>query len=266
MIASTTPVDLLSHVDQLPIHALIVSAGSGSRFGANLPKQYLSVAGRTVLEHSAACLNVAEIHDLTLVIAKDDTFAPSLAFDFGKPIYFIEGGLERFLSVKAGVESICKRTDADAWVLIHDGARPCLSRNDLSKLVQTARMLEQQDRSDVVSKAVGAILATPVVDTLKLANNHGGIHHESGYRIDKTISREGLWQAQTPQIFRLHALQTMLDKVVSHQMMITDEASGFEQFGDSVLLVQGSRSNIKLTYPDDLMLIELMLASTHHLT
>lgn len=251
----------------LPIHALIVSAGRGSRFGADVPKQYLTVAGRTVLEHGVACLNIPAVTDLTLVVAKDDTLVPSLDFEFDRPIYLTKGGAERFLSVKSGVDDIARRAVGDVWVLIHDGARPCLPADDLTHLIGAVRELEQLEQTDDKSYPVGAILATPVVDTLKLAHDTNSSDSSDSLtdcqyikgQIHRTIDRHQLWQAQTPQVFRLHALQAMLDKVIADGLMITDEASGFEQFGRSVALVQGSRRNMKLTYPDDLAMIELML-------
>lgn len=224
------------------IHALVVSAGSGSRFGATVPKQYLSVLNKTILEHTIGRLNHPAISDLTLVVAKDDTIACQLDFAFERPIYVATGGAERFLSVLNGVSSIRHRGGADDdWVLIHDGARPCLSLVDLDRLIQAL--------PDTFDK-VGAILATPVVDTLKFAPT-GTITH--------TVSREHLYHAQTPQIFRLKALETMLHHVIEQGLMITDEASGFEQLGEQVALVQGSATNLKLTHSQDLPLIELIL-------
>lgn len=230
------------------IHALVVAAGRGSRFGADTPKQYLHALGRTVLEHSVACLDIPDVNDITLVVAKDDHMATSLDFGCDKPIYFCEGGAERFLSVRAGVEEIFRQTDGDdVWVLIHDGARPCLLPSDVRRLIDTIKEL---DADNLDNLPVGAILATPVVDTLKFANRSNIVH---------TVSRDNLWQAQTPQVFRLHALRQMLDYVIDNDLMITDEASGFERLGQSVVLVQGSRFNIKLTYPDDLKMVELIL-------
>lgn len=249
---------------KLPIHALIVSAGRGSRFGADMPKQYLSVAGQTILEHGVACLNTPAIADLTLVVAKDDAFVSSLDFCFDKPIYLTDGGAERFLSVKAGVDDIARRVVGDAWVLIHDGARPCLPADDLRRLIAVVCILEQKQRqANGENHPVGAILATPVVDTLKFARTQNPTSLSDCECADgwicRTVDRHQLWQAQTPQVFRLHALQAMLDTVIADGLMITDEASGFERLGQSVALVQGSRMNMKLTYPDDLALIELML-------
>lgn len=227
------------------IHALIVAAGVGARFGADLPKQYIRVANKTVIEHAVSCLNHPQIADLTLVIARDDDIASTLDFEFDQPIHFATGGAERFLSVKAGVAHIqALGAQDDDWVLIHDAARACLPKKDLSNLLEVIQRLSKDDHQ------VGAILATPVADTLKFAKD-GKICH--------TLSREHLYQAQTPQIFRLKPLLTMLEFVQQNNLFITDEASGFEHLGQSVALVSGSSMNMKLTYPDDLALLERLL-------
>lgn len=224
------------------IHALIVGAGRGSRFGSALPKQYTCIGEKTILQHSVACLNHECIMDLTLVIAHDDDIARTLSFDFDKPIRFAIGGAERFLSVKAGVEHLVNHGASDNdWVLIHDGARPCLPKSDLDNLVGAL---------DTLTDEVGAILATPVADTLKFAKDN---------RIQHTVNREYLYQSQTPQIFRLAPLMRMLETVCEHGDVITDEASGFEQLGQAVKIVIGSRQNIKLTYPDDVAMIQALL-------
>lgn len=225
------------------IYALMAAAGVGSRFGADLPKQYLHIHDKTVLQYAVSCLNHPSITDLTLVVAHNDTMVGTLDFDFDKPICFVKGGLERFLSVKSGVEHIwaCGANDDD-WVLIHDAARACLPMIDLSRLIEVANNLSNE--------LVGAILATPVADTLKFAKD-GVIRH--------TVGREYLYQAQTPQIFRLKPLRQMLEYVCQNDVFITDEASGFERMGQNVALVMGSRMNIKLTYPDDLTLLKKLL-------
>ncbi|WP_066802514.1 2-C-methyl-D-erythritol 4-phosphate cytidylyltransferase [Moraxella oblonga] len=231
------------------IHALIVGAGRGSRFGSALPKQYTTIGNKTILEHSVACLNHECIADLTLVIAQDDEIASTLTFDFDKPIYITTGGAERFLSVKAGVEHIMKNgASFDDWVLIHDGARPCLPEQDLNNLICVL---------DGLTDEVGAILATPVADTLKFVQD-GNIKH--------TINRTNLYQAQTPQVFKAGALLAMLDDVCDKGLMITDEASGFEQLGQMVKIVIGSCQNIKLTYPDDVVMIQALLGLPFQIT
>lgn len=226
------------------VHALMVAAGKGSRFGADVPKQYLTLQDQTVLQQSVARLNVNGIDDLTLVIAKDDRLAATLEFEFAKPIYHAIGGAERWQSVQSGVQAIRKRGACDDdWVVIHDAARPCLPRADLMAVLSALK----DTRHD------GVILATPVVDTLKQVDESA--------QIVKTVDRSGLWQAQTPQVFRLKSLESMLDEVQERELNITDEASGFEMLGKSVQVVVGSRLNMKLTYADDLPLLRLMVAN-----
>ncbi|MFA9485679.1 2-C-methyl-D-erythritol 4-phosphate cytidylyltransferase [Moraxella haemolytica] len=223
------------------VHALMVAAGRGSRFGSDLPKQYLLLTDKTVLEESLACLDGDGIDDLTLVIAKDDTYFDKLNLTRQRPLFVGFGGLERWQSVHSGVSLIRARDGRDDdWVVIHDAARPCLPKADLTALLTALE----------VCNADAAILATPVVDTLKQVSCEG--------LIEKTVDRSTLWQAQTPQAFRLKTLEMVLDKVAELGLDITDEASAFEMLGYRVQIVQGSRLNMKLTYPDDLPLLRLI--------
>lgn len=225
------------------IHALIVAAGKGCRFGADIPKQYLRLLSKkTVLQESIERLNVDEVDDLTLVLAQDDKYASELNFCFGHPIYHAVGGSKRWQSVHSGVQEIRNRGGADDdWVIIHDAARPCLPKADLLGLLNALK----------VTSCDGVILATPVVDTIKLAT--------SGQTIINTVDRSSLWQAQTPQAFRLVKLERVLERVAKEGLMITDEASGFEMLGLSVQIIQGSKLNMKLTHAEDLPLLEFIL-------
>ena len=220
------------------IFGLIVAAGRGSRFGGDIPKQYHKIGDKTVLEHSVARLNLPMITDLTVVVAKDDAYARQLNLPFDRTVYFADGGDERWQSVWAGVQAIRERgADDNDWVLIHDAARPCLPSDDLIALCQS-------------DEKYGAILATPVVDTLKKVNNQ---------QIEQTVDRSQLWQALTPQMFRLKALEQVLIKVHQDGLMITDEASAFELAGLPIGIVPASRSNMKLTHADDLPIIQAIL-------
>ncbi|WFF39089.1 2-C-methyl-D-erythritol 4-phosphate cytidylyltransferase [Moraxella nasibovis] len=228
--------------DAHQVHGLIVAAGKGLRLGADRPKQYLQITDKTVLEESVARLNVDALSDLTLVVAKDDAYAAKLSFDFAGEVHRTFGGDERWQSVKNGVKSIRDRGAKDTdWVLIHDAARPCLPRADLMAVLTALKQTTHD----------GVILAAPVVDTLKQVD---------GSSVVKTVSREGLWQAQTPQIFRLGALEKVLAEVAAQGLVITDEASGFEMLGLSVEVVAGSRLNMKLTYAEDLPLLRFILS------
>lgn len=236
--------DVSANANADAIHALMVAAGKGSRFGTALPKQYLILTDKTVLEESVACLDDDGIDDLTLVIAKDDAYFAGLNLTYQRPLFVGVGGAERWQSVHAGVSMIRTRGGRDDdWVVIHDAARPCLPKADLQALMTAL----QNSRAD------GVILATPVVDTLKQVSN--GV-------IERTVDRSVLWQAQTPQAFRLKTLEAVLNQVAQQGLDITDEASAFEMLGYTVEVVQGSRLNVKLTYPDDLPLLRLI----HQLT
>ena len=246
------------------IHAMIVAAGRGSRFGASIAKQYTMLQGQTLLQHSVARLACsAYIDNCLLVIAADDNTAQTL--NFSLPIQYAIGGAERWQSVQAGVEAIRQSgADDSDLILIHDAARPAVPSKDINKVIEAA-MLEPY----------GAILATPVADTLKksyfqsaaqsetinsftdkLANS-GSIHSYA----KRTIDRSNMWQAQTPQVFRLDQLQRVLSYVAENQLEITDEASAFEHLEMPIRLVSGSRQNIKLTYPDDAILLTAILSA-----
>lgn len=228
------------------IHALMVAAGRGTRFGATVPKQYLAVNGCTIIEHSIKRLDVPEICDITLVVANDDVYAHQLNVTSTCPLYFAIGGAERFLSVKSGVDAIRQRGAKDNdWVLIHDAVRPCLSSQELYSVI---------DRLSS-SQSSGVILATPVVDTLKRSCD--------GF-VQATINREQLYHAQTPQAFRLKALEDMLVYVIANQVAISDEARGFELLCQPIELVSGSKTNVKLTYREDLPLIQAILTANLH--
>ncbi len=241
------------------VHAMIVAAGRGSRFGASLPKQYLLLQGQTLLQHSVARLSSSShINECLLVLSAEDNIAQTL--DFSIPVQYTIGGEERWQSVSAGLEAIMKSgADADDLVLIHDAARPTVPHNDIEQVIKAA-MLEPY----------GAILATPVADTLKQSQIHSNSHittqsksnkatNSSQYYVNRTIERNDLWQAQTPQVFRICELYKALVFVTQNRIEITDEASAFEYLDLPIRLVNGSRQNIKLTYPDDAALLQAIL-------
>ena len=231
------------------IHAMIVAAGRGSRFGASIAKQYTMLQGQTLLQHSVARLACsAYIDKCLLVVAADDRTAQQLTFAL--PICYAVGGAERWQSVQAGVEAISQTgADDSDLVLIHDAARPAVPSVDIDTVIRAAMM-----------EPYGAILATPVADTLKTSYIQcTDANHPYSYA-KCTIDRSNMWQAQTPQVFRLGQLKQVLTHVSEHQLSITDEASAFEQLGFPIRLVSGSRQNIKLTYPDDAVLLTAIMA------
>jgi len=218
-------------------HALVPAAGFGSRMGGELPKQYLPLAGQPMIAHALGTLCAcAEISTVFVVLAPGDTLFHSYDWSrFGdklQPLFC--GGGARADTVLNGLQA--SELEPDDWVLVHDAARPCLTRAHLDKLI-----------AEVRDDAVGGILAVPVADTLKRDAGNG--------RILRTESREQLWQAQTPQMFRAGLLAQALQQGGS----FTDEASAVEALGLQPRLVLSEPANFKVTYPQDLLLAELLL-------
>ncbi len=248
------------------VHAMIVAAGRGSRFGAAVAKQYLLINEQTLLQLSVARLaSSAYITHCLLVIAADDTTAHTLNFEL--PVSYAQGGAERWQSVSSGMQAIAQSGAADDdLVVIHDAARPAVTTADIERVISAA-----------MTEPYGAILATPVADTLKQAQHQPSDHNllsmqkpdpdleamsnNQRYYSQRTIDRSTIWQAQTPQVFRLGKLRQVLSYVANQQLKITDEASAFEQLNFPIRLVAGSRQNIKLTYPDDALLLSALLTA-----
>ncbi len=217
--------------------ALVPAAGSGSRMGRDLPKQYLELAGRPMIWHALTtlCAN-PNIKTVFVVLAPEDEhfkrydWAP--CSDKLVPLYC--GGATRAESVANGL--LAADLNADDWILVHDAARPCLSRHLLARLINELR-----------DDDVGGILAVPVADTLKRADSTLCIEH--------TEERNGLWQAQTPQMFTAGLLAQALAQTRS----FTDEASAVEALGLHPKLIESDSSNFKVTFPQDIRLAELWL-------
>lgn len=228
------------------IHTVVVSAGVGKRFGTQLPKQYTNIYQKTVLEHTIHALSqVSQLTDCYLVISQDDTMAKHLKF--AMPIHWVVGGTERIHSVFNGVNAVwqANKYQENDWVLIHDGARPCVLAKDIERLITQA-----------TQHISGGILAVPVRDTVKVKTTQ-----KTGELVAKqTLDRNQLWLAQTPQLFPLGKLHHYLTQAMAQHIEFTDEASLFEYFGEQPLLVEGSHSNIKLTFPDDMIFAESFLA------
>lgn len=219
--------------------ALVPAAGTGSRFGHDVPKQYLPIAGRPMLAHSVGALAAhPAIERVCVVLAPGDTRYHDI--DFGPARAKVEplfcGGPARASTVYNGLIAIADDAEGDDWVLVHDAARPCLSRAQLDALV-----------GHVGEDETGGILAVPVADTLKRSGADG--------RIEATVPREHLWQAQTPQMFRYGLLREAL----SRSRTVTDEAGAVEALGYRPLLVASDTSNLKVTYPADMALAENIL-------
>ncbi|HEY0666437.1 MAG TPA: 2-C-methyl-D-erythritol 4-phosphate cytidylyltransferase [Gallionella sp.] len=218
-------------------HALVPAAGFGARMGGELPKQYLPLAGQPMIYHalSTLCGN-PQISTVFVVLAPDDTLFHTYDWshcgDKLQTLYC--GGETRADTVTNGL--LASELEPDDWVLVHDAARPCLTQAHLDKMIVELR-----------DDKVGGILAVPLADTLKRA--------DARQRIAHTEPREGLWQAQTPQMFRAGLLGQALQQCKN----VTDEASAIEALGLHPKLVAGDSGNFKVTYPQDIKMAELIL-------
>ncbi|MCU4336520.1 2-C-methyl-D-erythritol 4-phosphate cytidylyltransferase [Acinetobacter dispersus] len=230
---------------QTKLWAVVPAAGSGSRFSKTELKQYQYIQDHTVLEHTVNRLNSLDLAGCVLAIGEQDNFAKTLSFQHKDKLHFCIGGTERVHSVLNALIYLSDIAHEDDWVLVHDAARPCVTVNCLISLVESAQHSNQS-----------AILAIPVRDTLK--------HVVSQNQIEKTVSREFLWQAQTPQVAKLGLLKNAIKAALADQVTITDEASALEHANELVQVVQGRSDNIKITYADDLELARLILQSQSH--
>lgn len=209
--------------------------------GGDRPKQYLPLAGRPMLVHGIeALLSEPRVNGVTVAIVQDDRDFQRLEFSRPIAVDSVAGGHSRAESVLNGLCHIATVHRAD-WVLVHDAARPCLPRECLADLLD--RGLDSAD---------GALLAIPVRDTVKSA--------DPDQRVVGTIEREGLWAAQTPQLFPLPALLEAIEAMLGQGLAPTDEASAMERAGFRPLLVPGSPANLKVTVEADLPLAEAILA------
>lgn len=224
------------------IWAIVPAAGRSARFGGEVPKQYLDVAGQPLIAHTLqALLAHPSVEGAVVVLADGDTHWPGWQAIADKPLLTCIGGSERADSVLAGLAALPDSVRPDDFVLVHDAARPNLGHEDLDQLLTRGR-----------NDPVGAILATPVRDTLKRAGDDGGV--------DGTEPREHLWRALTPQLFRRLQLTRALEAARDAGLAVTDESMAMEGQGHRPLLVEGADDNFKVTTPADLALFESMLA------
>ncbi|TDR52231.1 2-C-methyl-D-erythritol 4-phosphate cytidylyltransferase [Halomonas ventosae] len=221
---------------------VVPAAGQGRRMGADRPKQYLPLAGRPVLARTLARLHAAfpEARLCLCLDADDGHFDPAWVpfADWRRA----PGGAERVDSVVNALEAIAPEAEEDDLVLVHDVARPCVTVDDLRRLLAA-----------IADDPVGGLLAAPVADTMKRDDGAG--------RVRATEPREGLWHAYTPQGFRHGLLRRALKDALARGVAVTDEASAVEAAGLSPRLVGGRRDNLKITHPEDLALAELVLSA-----
>ena len=223
--------------------AMVPAAGAGKRMDSAVPKQYLSLAGRPVIAHTlASLLDHPRIDGVAVAIGAGDEWWPTVAAELNaaKPLRVVTGGAERCHSVLNGLEALSEPAQPEDWVLVHDAARPCLTSGDLDRLIDT-----------LADDPVGGLLAVPVRDTLKQADDAG--------RVAATVDRSRLWHALTPQMFRLGMLHEALRAALVHGLLVTDEAAALEAAGFAPRLVEGRADNLKITRPEDLALAEFYL-------
>lgn len=227
------------------IYAIIPAAGSGKRMrvasNSDFAKQYLSLCGRTILEHSLSTfISASVINGIVVCLASGDEYWSRLACASHAKIITTGGGETRAHSVLNGLFALSDIANDHDWVLVHDAARPCFNQDLLSRLI-----------NGIAHDEVGGILAVKAKDTLKLSDHQD--------RTTQTLDRSNVWQAQTPQMFRYGLLKNTIQNALDKGAEITDEASAVELAGHSVKLIESDASNLKVTTTDDLPLAEFLL-------
>jgi 2-C-methyl-D-erythritol 4-phosphate cytidylyltransferase / 2-C-methyl-D-erythritol 2,4-cyclodiphosphate synthase len=222
---------------------IMPAAGTGRRFGTQVPKQYAELAGRTVMEWALAPFVAdAQCAGIVVALAPQDPWWPQVAARLPARIVTVAGGTRRSESVLQGLRGLAGRASDQDWVLVHDAARPCLPAADLAALL-----------GSVAASDTGGLLAAPGADTLKLAP--AGVPAA----VDRTVDRTGLWRALTPQMFRLGALRKALEAAHDAGRTPTDESQALEWVGVRPLLIEGSAANIKVTTTQDLVVAAAIL-------
>ena len=217
--------------------AIVPAAGIGTRMGSKLPKQYLHLQKKAILQHTLERLTLPSIAGIVVCVAENDPYWKTL--ELPKSVIRVNGGVERCHSVLNGLYKLKELAQADDWVLVHDAARPCVRQMDIEKLM-----------TNLLHHPIGGLLAVPVRDTMKRVNH---------LEIIETVNRDNLWHALTPQMFRLNALSKALQNVLNRGEIVTDEAQAMEKMGQRPILIEGHADNIKITHPQDLSLAELYL-------
>lgn len=218
--------------------AIIPAAGIGSRMKSDRPKQYFILAGQPILQHVVNLFSShPPIEKVVVVLHAKDHWWPSLQLSHPEKIVTAIGGKERVHSVLLGLDFLSDYADKNDFVMVHDAARPCLQSNDISRLL-----------SELKDHEVGGLLGMPVVDTLKRV--------DADDCVERTVSREHLWHAQTPQCFRYGLLKSAIEKTLANNHSVTDESSAIEYAGFKSKMIVGNARNMKITFPEDIALAE----------
>jgi len=226
-------------MNQAKYYAVVPAAGVGKRMQADKPKQYLSLLGKAVLEQTLTRLLNADVFTaIAVAISKEDPYWSKLDVSKKPQIITADGGKERADSVLSALSALENQANDNDWVLVHDAARPCITCEDITHLIDTLK-----------DESFGGILALSSHDTLKQVE---------GDTVQATIDRRTIWRALTPQMFRYGVLKTALEQTEGN-LAVTDEASAIELTGGSVKIVEGRSDNIKITRPEDLALAAFYL-------
>jgi len=222
-------------------YIIVPAAGGGTRMQQPIPKQYLNLAGKPVLEHTlTTLLAIPFIARVVVALSSDDLFFNSLASATHPRLTQVQGGNSRASSVLNALNALSTIAEPHDWVLVHDAARPLVTLKDIDHL-----------RVTLANHPIGGILATPVTDTLKQS--------DAQLKTCLTVARDTLWRALTPQMCRYGLLKQALSHCLNANLGITDEAMALETLGQTMQIVEGSADNIKITYPIDLLIAEQLL-------
>ena len=227
----------------MTIWAIVPAAGIGRRMRAKVPKQYLNLNGRPIIETSLARIgSLNYVRQLVVMLNPEDSVWPTLGLEKNPKIVCQFGGENRYQTVLYGLRYLKSLAEDDDWVLVHDAARPCVRRKDIDNLFE-----------QIADHAVGGLLGAPVDNTMKLVDDEK--------EVVATVDRVNVWSAFTPQVFRFRLLLDALEAVDKSQKTVTDEATAVEGYGYRPKMVLGNRDNIKITHPNDLNLAAQILSS-----
>jgi 2-C-methyl-D-erythritol 4-phosphate cytidylyltransferase len=230
-------------LSQHPIYAVVPAAGIGKRMGSETPKQYLTIDEQCIIEYALAPLLAHPlIEKVVVALSNNDQWFDTLDISNHPKIIRVAGGSERANSVLNALQVLPE----NGFVMVHDGARPCLTLRDINQLINN------------VTHTQGAILGSLVRDTMKRVSEAG--------IIEQTVSRERLYHALTPQIFSTVQLKSVLKKAIENGVNVTDEASAMEWHGMNIKMIEGRSDNIKITRPEDLQLAQLFLQEQRNTT
>ncbi|MBK68950.1 MAG: 2-C-methyl-D-erythritol 4-phosphate cytidylyltransferase [Legionellales bacterium] len=221
---------------------VIPAAGIGKRMGVDIPKQYITVCDKAIIEHTVEKFTSRnDLQGILVALSNSDQHWSTLELSKNNKITTVTGGEERYKSVYNALCSLKNKADDDDWILVHDAVRPCITTSEIDQFIADLDHLN----------GIGGILALPCFETMKKANTN----HE----IEETIDRKFIWHAQTPQMFRYKKLFLAIEKIMNENIFITDEAMAMELAGYKPILIQGTHSNIKITDQNDLKYLESFL-------